>query len=106
MPPIESPGLGLDAEGRMEAGTVGTPTGTGTRTMAGLAAQAASKYADHPAQKHKVGDEWVDTSYNELGTSASEVGRGLIDLGLDRGDRVSILASTRPDTLSLHDALP
>src|SRR3954447_25399010 len=81
----------------MEAGTVGTPTGTGTRTMAGLAAQAASKYADHPAQKHKVGDEWVDTSYNELGTSASEVGRGLIDLGLDRGDRVSILAGTRPD---------
>src|SRR3954466_442962 len=97
MPPIESPGLGLDAEGRMEAGTVGTPTGTGTRTMAGLAAQAASKYADHPAQKHKVGDEWVDTSYADLGVAVSEVARGLIDLGIARGDRVSILANTRPE---------
>ncbi|HEY0633110.1 MAG TPA: AMP-dependent synthetase/ligase, partial [Thermoleophilaceae bacterium] len=33
----------------------------------------------------------------ELGTSVSEVARGLMDLGIGRGDRVSILANTRPE---------
>jgi long-chain acyl-CoA synthetase len=81
----------------MEAGTVGTPSATGATTMAGLAASAAKAHGDHPAIKHKVGDDWVAISYNELGEAASEVGRGLIDLGIESGDRVAILSHTRPE---------
>src|SRR6058998_775476 len=84
----------------MEAGTASTPsrsTATGATTMASLAAVAAQKFAGKPALRHKVGDEWVDIDYTELGASVSEVARGLIDLGIGRGDRVSILANTRPE---------
>ena len=81
----------------MEAGTVGTPSGTGATTMAGLAALAAKAHGDHPAIKHKVGEEWVAISYNDLNEAVSEVGRGLIDLGLAHGDRVAILCHTRPE---------
>jgi long-chain acyl-CoA synthetase len=87
----------------MEAGTASTPSssdgspGTGATTMAGLAALAAKRFADAPALRHKVGDEWVDVEFAELGTTVSEVARGLIDLGIGRGDRVSILANTRPE---------
>src|SRR5881227_1318882 len=84
----------------MEAGTASTPsrsTATGATTMASLAAVAAQKFAGKPALRHKVGDEWVDIDYSELGGSVSEVARGLIDLGIVRGDRVSILANTRPE---------
>jgi long-chain acyl-CoA synthetase len=81
----------------MEAGTVGTPSGTGATTMAGLAALAASSHSDLPALKRKVGDEWVASTYGELGTTAGEVARGLMDLGIDRGERVAILANTRPE---------
>jgi long-chain acyl-CoA synthetase len=81
----------------MEAATAASASGTGSQTMADLLPLAAKKYADQPALKHKVGDEWVDVSYAELGTAVSETARGLIDLGLQRGDKVSILSHTRPE---------
>jgi long-chain acyl-CoA synthetase len=82
----------------MEAGTASTPSSsTGVKTMAGLAAVAAEKHAGKPALRHKVGDAWVDIDYAELGVAVSEVARGLIDLGIVRGDRVSILGNTRPE---------
>jgi long-chain acyl-CoA synthetase len=65
--------------------------------MAGLAAVAAQQHAGRPALRHKVGDEWVDIEYSDLGTAVSEVARGLIDLGIGRGDRVAILGNTRPE---------
>src|SRR3954470_19755171 len=84
----------------MEAGTASTPSsssGTGATTMAGLAGVAAKQFAGSTALRHKVGDEWVDIDYADLGSAVSEVARGLIDLGIGRGDRVSILGNTRPE---------
>src|SRR2546423_14799073 len=84
----------------MEAGTASTPSrssAAGAATMASLAAVAAQKFAGKPALRHKVGEEWVDVDYADLGVAVSEVARGLIDLGIVRGDRVSILANTRPE---------
>jgi long-chain acyl-CoA synthetase len=81
----------------MELGTASTPSGTAVTTMAGLAAVAAKNYAGAPALRHKVDGEWVDVDYSELGAASSEVARGLIDLGVGRGDRVSILCNTRPE---------
>src|SRR4051812_27267970 len=81
----------------MEAGTASTPSRSGATTMAGLVAVAAKQFAGAPALRHKVGDEWVDIDYADLGNAVSEVARGLIDLGIGRGDRVSILANTRPE---------
>jgi long-chain acyl-CoA synthetase len=40
---------------------------------------------------------WVDTSFTEVGTIVSELARGLIDLGLEPGDRVALLCTTRPE---------
>jgi long-chain acyl-CoA synthetase len=84
----------------MEAGTASTPSRSsvsGAKTMAGLAAVAAKQHAGSSALRHKVGDEWVDIEYGELGDAVSEVARGLIDLGIGRGDRVAILGNTRPE---------
>jgi long-chain acyl-CoA synthetase len=65
--------------------------------MAGLASVAAKQHAGRPALRHKVDGEWVDVDYADLGVAVSEVARGLIDLGIGRGDRVSILGNTRPE---------
>ena len=73
-----------------------TPT-TGSKTIADMLPLAAAKYADRPAVRHKVGDEWLDVSFGEVGEIVSEIGRGLIDLGMGPGERVSILCGTRPD---------
>src|SRR5262245_30691935 len=83
----------------MEAVTAGATgaQGTGSKTIADLLPLAVKKYGDRPAQRYKVGDEWVDASYDELGEAVKEVALGLIDLGIQPGDKVSILAHTRPE---------
>src|SRR5215211_2374340 len=81
----------------MEAGTVGARAGTRSKTIADLMPLAASQFAERPALKRKVGDEWVATSYEELGRTVREIALGLVDLGLAPGDKVSILAHTRPE---------
>ncbi len=40
---------------------------------------------------------WVDTSFAEVGAVVSELARGLIDLGVEPGDRVALLCTTRPE---------
>src|SRR4051794_34211099 len=81
----------------MEAGTVGAAAGTGSKTIADLLPLAAERYGDKVAIRHRVGDDWVDVSYEELGQTVREVGLGLIELGIDPGDTVAILAHTRPE---------
>ena len=83
----------------MEAVTAGATgaQGTGSKTIADLLPLAVKKYGDRPAQRYKVGEEWVDASYAELGEVVKEVALGLIDLGIEPGDKVSILAHTRPE---------
>src|SRR3954451_15105755 len=65
--------------------------------MADLALLAASKHAGRTAMKHKEGDEWVDISFDEFGDAVRESALGLMSLGIAKGDRVAILANTRPE---------
>jgi long-chain acyl-CoA synthetase len=49
----------------------------------------------HPAQRHKRGGRWTDISYGEMGAAVREVAAGLRALGLQNGDRVSLLSVNR-----------
>ena len=70
---------------------------TGSSTIADLIGLAAERHGDSPAIRYKRDGAWQDVSYAELGETVSEVGRGLIDLGIEPGDRVAILCTTRPE---------
>src|SRR3954470_20830894 len=70
---------------------------TGSKTIADLLPLAVERFGDQPAQRNKVGEDWKDVSYAELGGIVREVSLGLVDLGLEAGDKVSILAHTRPE---------
>jgi long-chain acyl-CoA synthetase len=78
----------------MEAGTKRT---TGSRTVADLLPRAAQTFANNVAVKHKVDGEWRDVTYAEVGEIVTEIGLGLIDLGIEPGERVCLLANTRPE---------
>jgi long-chain acyl-CoA synthetase len=81
----------------MEAGTEPRRR-TGSRTIADLLPRAAEIHADNLAVKHKgPGGEWQDVTFREVGEIVSEIARGLIDLGLEKGQRVSLLCNTRPE---------
>ncbi len=70
---------------------------TGSRTIADMLALAAERYGDRAAVRHKRDGSWHDVSFAELGEIVSEIARGLIDLGLQPGERVSLLCTTRPE---------
>src|SRR4051794_29454040 len=69
--------------------------GTGSATIADIVSLAAERYGEQPAARFKREGEWTDVSYRELGETVSEIARGLIDLGLEPGDRVALLCTTR-----------
>src|SRR3954465_4798120 len=84
--------LGSQEEERMQQSTaVPAGPGTGSTTIADLMGLAAERFGDQPAVKFKRDGEWRALSYAEVGAIVSEVGRGLIDLGLTPGDRVALL---------------
>jgi long-chain acyl-CoA synthetase len=82
----------------MEA-TTSTPAeaSTGSRTIADLMALAARKHADRVALRQKRDGEWQSLTYAEVGEIVREIALGLIDLGIQPGERVSILCNTSPE---------
>src|SRR3954452_10988066 len=90
----------------MEAGTVApAAASTGSKTIADLVALAAERHGAQEAQRFKRDGEWHSVSYEELGRLVSEIARGLIDLGIQPGDRVSLLCATRPEWTSCDFAI-
>ena len=71
--------------------------GTKSSTLADLLPRAARLYGDMPAVRYKENDVWVDRSFNQVLEIARDLSLGLIDLGVEKGDKVSILANTRAE---------
>ena len=87
----------------METATV-APAGsaaessTHSKTVADLAPLAAERHADLPAVTYKdASGQWVSRTYREVGDIVRRLALGLIELGIEKGDKVSILANTRPE---------
>ena len=78
----------------MEAATAST---TGSRTIADLLPHTVAAQGERTAVRYKRDGAWHDVNYAQLGEIVQEIGLGLIDLGVAPGERVSILANTRPE---------
>jgi len=74
-----------------------TATTTGSHTIADLIPSAAGEHAEKVAVRYKRDGAWHDVSYSQLSKIVQEVGLGLIDVGVQAGERVCILANTRPE---------
>jgi long-chain acyl-CoA synthetase len=83
----------------METSTAAAPAEryTGSRTIADMMSAAAERYRDRAMVRYKADGEWHDLSYREVGEIVSEIGRGLLYLGIKPGDRVALLCRTRPE---------
>ena len=71
--------------------------GTKSETLADLLPRSAQLYGDAPAVRYKEGEQWVDRSFNQVEEIVRNLSLGLVDLGVEKGDKVSILANTRPE---------
>ncbi|HEU4461658.1 MAG TPA: AMP-binding protein, partial [Solirubrobacterales bacterium] len=71
--------------------------GTNSKTLADLLPKAAQLYGSNVAVKYKQGDEWQSKTFAEVQEIVMPLALGLVELGIQKGDRVSILGNTRPE---------
>ncbi len=71
--------------------------GTKSTTLADLLPRAAQLYGSAPAIQFRDGEEWVKRSFVEVEETVRKLALGLAGLGVAKGDKVSILANTRPE---------
>src|SRR6188474_516722 len=69
--------------------------GTHSATLADLLPLSASRYGSAPAVCFKQDGEWFRRSFEQVQETVRSLSLGLIDLGVAKGDKVSILANTR-----------
>ncbi len=85
----------------MESATLERPaseSATGSKTLADLLPKAAGLHGAKKAIQYKDGSgNWVSKTYTEIGEIVRDLSLGMIDLGIQKGDKVSILANTRPE---------
>src|SRR3954454_3379858 len=79
----------------MQAGTTVPVRTTGSKTIADLVGRAAEQYGERVAARHKTDGGWRDVTFAEAVDAAREIGLGLIDLGIEPGERVCLLSTTR-----------
>jgi long-chain acyl-CoA synthetase len=71
---------------------------TNSKTCADLMPLAAERHADLAAVTYKdASGQWVSKTYREVGEIVRQLALGLIEVGIEKGDKVSILANTRPE---------
>ena len=71
---------------------------SGSKTIADLLPRAAEKFGPKPAVMFKdEGGNWVTKTFSEVTDTVRNLSLGLIGLGVEKGDRVSILANTRAE---------
>jgi long-chain acyl-CoA synthetase len=69
----------------------------GSQTIADLISRSAAQWPEHVAVKYKRDGAWLQVTYSQLAGIVEEIALGLIDLGVQPGERVCILANTRPE---------
>jgi len=70
---------------------------TGAQTIAGLVPRSAAAHGERVAVRYKRDGAWHDVTYAQMSEIVDELGLGLIGLGIQPGECVSILANTRPE---------
>ena len=83
----------------METATAAAvPHQTEAKTIADLLPVAVADFGSLPAVRYKDDSgSWVSKTYEEVGEIVSKLSLGLIDLGVEKGDKVAILSNTRAE---------
>jgi long-chain acyl-CoA synthetase len=74
-----------------------TQTDAAPHTAAQLPAFAGEHYGSHAAVRERRGGAWQERSYAEIAREIERLADGFLAQGIESGDRVCILANTRPE---------
>src|SRR5690349_16983411 len=67
------------------------------RNLAEMFFDRAARRAAKPCYMVKRDGAWRETTWEDTATAVRETAAGLLEIGLDPGEKVAILSSTRPE---------
>jgi len=71
---------------------------TASKTIADVLPLAVERFGPEPAVRYKdASGTWISKTFAEVGDAVRQLSLGLMELGIEKGDKVSILANTRPE---------
>ncbi len=79
--------------------TLASPRGPDVNTIPHLFWSRVQEWSDRTAMREKDFGIWKDITWREYGEKAKYVGLGLVNLGLEKGDRVAIISENNPEWL-------
>ncbi|MBQ1964928.1 MAG: AMP-binding protein, partial [Tidjanibacter sp.] len=65
------------------------------KTLVDLFEESVAKYPSNVFLKEKIGSEWMDTTYAQVRDQVYEIGAGLVKLGVQPKDNMSLLSEGR-----------
>ena len=65
----------------------------------------AEELAARPRYRYRVADSWREVTWQTTAERVRAIAAGLIDLGVGPGDRVALLANTRPEWMEIDFAI-
>ena len=74
-----------------------TPAELGEGTLVELFFEAVDRFGERTAFRYRDGERWADIGYEEVAHRVQKVSEALGSLGIDRGDRASILSPNRTE---------
>jgi long-chain acyl-CoA synthetase len=74
-------------------------------TMRDTLENSAKRFGDKPALLKKNASQWVPTTYTQLLTKVRDLGTSLVNLGMDKGNRVAILTHNCPEWVITYYAV-
>jgi len=75
------------------------------RTLPELFRQVTTSHPDKVGFRFKRGGRWVDVTWSEQRAAVGRIAKSLLALGLEKGDRVSILSGTRLEWVQCDSAI-
>jgi long-chain acyl-CoA synthetase len=66
-------------------------------TMKDILENSAARFPDKPALLKKSANQWVSITYKQLLSMARDFGTSLVNLGMDKGDRIALLTHNCPE---------
>jgi long-chain acyl-CoA synthetase len=79
--------------------------GAEPRTLPELFRQVTTSHPDKVGFRFKRGGRWIDVTWSEQRAAVGRIAKGLLALGVKKGDRVSILSGTRLEWIQCDSAI-